>query len=556
MESLMIRNESGRIVPLKFSDSQEILWRYVAPALDNPQGRLWFIVLKGRQVYATTFFEALTFVRTTERPNSNSLIIAQGLEEAGEIFNMAKRFYDHIPLPKLKPSKVKELIFPFDKGQSKFRVVSAGTAAKGRGTTQTCVHCSEVAFWPHPEVMLGLFQSMPDLPDTLWVVESTANGMQDKGQLFYDQWKAAIGGDSKITPIFIPWYIMPKYKMDPAIPEDDWDDEEKILVRNFGKFGVDGRSLRWRRYAIATKCEGILEKFHQEYPSSPEEAFVSSGLPAFDSLAILDQQRYISPPIARGTMEKGKFENSPSGEIRVWKKPQDGHQYAIGVDCAEGIRGGDYTCAQVVDMESLEQVAVVHGLLQPYDFAKLLNDFGRWYNTAIINIEVKSSGWAVQDYMLRIFNYPRFHPWRGKPDRVGSFHVRLWGYDTNTYSRPLLIEAGRRAINKRLITIHDAATLMEIRQFSRQDSGIYEAEAGHDDRVLALLLALRSREENYVAKTSRKPWQDVNFTEPDTLGIRVLDVAEPDRLLVRHVHKAMQEQVKRAKKASKDWLNL
>lgn len=554
MESLMIRNEAGRIVPLRFSDSQEILWRYVAPQLDDPQGRCWFIVLKGRQVYATTFFEALTFIKTVEKPNSNSLIIAQDLDSAGEIFNMAKRFYDYIPLPKLKPSKVKELIFPFDAGQSKFRVVSAGTAAKGRGTTQSCVHCSEVAFWPHPDVMLGLFQAMPDLPDTLWVIESTANGMVDTGELFYEQWKAAIGGDSKLVPIFIPWFIMPKYRMEPALPEDEWDEEEQLIIKNFSKFGVDGRSLRWRRYAIATKCEGRLEKFHQEYPCTPEEAFVSSGLPAFDSLAILDLQSGIATPI-RGRMEGSKFVRDYTGELRVWKRPEDGHQYVIGVDCSEGIRGGDYTCAQILDMATLEQVGMVHGLLQPYDFSKLLNEAGRWYNNAIINIEVKNTGWAVQDYMMRLHNYPRFHPWRGKPDQAHRGKVRLWGYDTNTYSRPLLIEAGRRAINNRLLTIHDAATLMEIKQFSRQDTGIYEAEAGHDDRVLALLLALRSREENYVGNVNRVI-SDINFSGPDLMGVRTLDTAEPDRLLVRHVHKAMQKNIKDAKKAAKDWLNL
>jgi len=251
-----------------------------------------------------------------------------------------------------------------------------------------------------------------------------------------------------------------------------------------------------------------------------------------------------------------KWVKDPSGEIRVWRKPQDNHQYVIGVDCSEGVKGGDFTCAQVVDMETLEQVAMVHGLLQPYDFAKQLNQLGRYYNTAIINIEVKNTGWAVQDYMMRLYNYPRFHPWKGKPDRIQSGKVRLWGWDTNTYSRPLLIESGRRAINKRLLEIHDAATLMEIKQFSRADTGIYEAEAGHDDRVLALLLALRSREENYVGRSNRII-SDINLSEPDSfLGVRTLDTAEPDRLLVRHVHKALQGQLNRAKKASKNWLNL
>ena len=45
MEFLKIRNENGKIQPMKFSPSQEMLWKYVAPRLDIHE-RLWFIVLK------------------------------------------------------------------------------------------------------------------------------------------------------------------------------------------------------------------------------------------------------------------------------------------------------------------------------------------------------------------------------------------------------------------------------------------------------------------------------------------------------------------------------
>lgn len=534
---------------MKFSDSQNIMWRNVAPALDNHE-RMWYIVLKSRQVYATTFFMNLTFTRTIESPNTNSLIIAQDLDSSTEIFNMAKRYYDYLPLPKLKPSKAKELIFPFDKGISKFKVVSAGTASKGRGTTQTAVHCSEVAFWPHPEVLTGLFQAMPDLGDTLWVLESTANGISGQGQMFYDQWKAAVAGRSKLIPVFIPWFVMPKYRETPELPESEWDEEERLLVEAFASKGLDGYSLRWRRNSIETKCQGLIEMFHQEYPSTPEEAFISSGLPAFDPLAILRQQTNLQEPRMQMGISDGELAEDPDGEISVWRAPREGHQYAIGVDTSEGLIGGDYACGQVIDMDDLEQVAVVHGTITPWDFSKLLDKLGRWYNNAIINIEVKSSGWAVQDYLLRVLQYPRFHPWRGKPDRASQGAVRLWGWDTNVYSRPLLIEAGRRAINKGLITLHDSSTLDEIKHFSRSDDGKYEAEAGHDDRVIALLLALRTREENYFAYRSSG---NIDLSEPDIHGVRIIDAYDSEKLTLKRVHKLLGQRVAGA---VRNWMDL
>ena len=99
-------------------------------------------------------------------------------------------------------------------------------------------------------------------------------------------------------------------------------------------------------------------------------------------------------------MLDGELAEDANGEIEIWKAPREGHQYAIGVDTSEGLVGGDYACGQILDMNDLEQVGIVHGTISPWDFAQLLNKLGRWYNNAIVNIEVKSSGWAVQDYML------------------------------------------------------------------------------------------------------------------------------------------------------------
>lgn len=565
MEAHVIRDKAGRLVPMRFSPTQEVLWEHTAPRLDavvpDPrtgelvQGdKIWQIVLKARQTYATTFYENLVFTRTTERANTNSLLIGNDLFTAGAIFEIAKRFYEHLPLPKLKPSRVKEIEFPFSAGPSRLRVVSAGSMGKGRGTTQTCIHASEVAFWPRPEVLLGVFQAMPNLPDTIWVLESTANGLVGPGQAFYEQWKAAIDGRSELEPIFIPWFTLPEYRRDPPVPEDEWDDDEKLLVSNFG---VDGRALRWRRLTLDTQCEGSLDKFHQEYPSTPEEAFVFSGLPAFDHQAVLAQQKNIRRPIKVGVMSNHQFQPSPKGWIHVWQEPTD-HPYVIGVDTAEGLEGGDYSCAQVIDMKTLEQVAIMHGTISPWDTAAQVVQLAAWYNHALVCVEVQGTGHAVQDYLIRVHNYPNLHMWRGKSDQIRHTNFRLYGWETTSYSRPLLIEAGRRAINSRLITIHDRSTLDEISKFSRSDTGRYAAEAGHDDRVLALLLALRSREENfhevraitlsdYVYADQGAPVPYVTAADPAT---------HLSRRKVREAVKEAQAAAAAAEHAARHWMSL
>ena len=44
--------------------------------------------------------------------------------------------------------------------------------------------------------------------------------------------------------------------------------------------------------------------------------------------------------------------------LTVWREPQGHVPYCIGVDTAEGLVHGDYSCAQVLEVRTGEQVAV------------------------------------------------------------------------------------------------------------------------------------------------------------------------------------------------------
>lgn len=544
MEGLYIRDEGSKLVPMRFSESQEELWRHVAPNLDRP-AKHRYIVLKSRQVYSSTFFEALSFVRTTEQAGTHTLVVAHDLDTSGALFEMAKRFHDHLPLPKLKPSKVKEIEFPFPGGTSRLRVLSAGTMGKGRGTTQTCAHFSEVAYWPHADVLAGMMQAIPALDDTFVVLESTANGMQGDGQLFYELWKAAVSGESEFVPIFIPWFWMKKYRRDVTIDMADLDEIETVLVE---QHKLDGYQLAWRRAKINTEFRGDADLFAQEYPATPEEAFIATGKPAFNRLAVLKQRKNVCAPLARGTFIGTKWLDQPRGDVRIWQDPLPGHPYVIGADVATGTTGGDYSAAIVLNMRTLEQVASIHGLIPPHDFAVLLNTIGRHYNKAIVAIEVNHIGLAVQDPLIRTFYYPNLHPWKGKPDQIRRTPSRLYGWVTNVATRPLLLDAGRKVINKELICLHEEGLLQELIEFSLNDAGKYEARAGHDDRVIALLIALRSREENYFAPRVTKP----NMSDlPLPNGVRVVEARETSLDAARRLSKLLRA---RAADAARNWM--
>lgn len=546
IERLLIRDELQDVRPLRLSASQELMWAAVAPLLD--EGRpIDVIVLKGRQVYSTTFWQALSFVRTLERAGTLSLIVAHERLTANEILAKARLFAQSLPLPSSLLRLVRDTVsFELPDGTSSIRVTSARRLGKGRGLTLTVMHGSEVAYWENPESLLALRQAMPPHGETIWVLESTANGVAGVGQPFYDEWRAAVDGRSQALPIFIPWYVMPKYQRTPGIPESEWTDEERAVAELAPEHMTPER-VAWWRWAVENRCHGSRELFNQEYPATPERAFIASGLPAFDETALLKLRAGVRPPSLTGDFAHGRFVRDARGPVLVWREPEDGHRYVIGVDTAEGLRGGDYSCAQVIDVDRLEQVAMCHGLLGPWETAERVAALGRWYNRALVIVELQGAGISVQDYLIRVHEYPHLHPWRGRQDSIRPSQPRLYGWVTTVATRPLLLEAGRRVINEGLLMLHDAGTLEELSHFSRVDSGKYEATVGHDDRVMALLLALRSREENF---TAAAVLQSPQLEEP-WMPVRVIEAWTGERRIARH-----QELIRRARRAARGWLDL
>ena len=59
--------------------------------------------------------------------------------------------------------------------------------------------------------------------------------------------------------------------------------------------------------------------------------------------------------------------------LTVWEKPERWSGYVLGVDTAEGLGHGDYSCVQVIDVKAGEQVAVWHGHIP-----QLLRNYVSW----------------------------------------------------------------------------------------------------------------------------------------------------------------------------------
>lgn len=275
---LKIRTKRGDIEPLVLNKSQLYLYERVQKQLKE-KGKVRLVVVKGRQQGLSTCIEALYFWQTIFRRGVNTFILTHEAEATKNLFNMAKRYYEHFPLKDmLKTAEDSANSMLFEGIESGYKVGTAGNKAVGRSQTIQLFHGSEAAFWPHAEEHAsGILQAIPDMDDTYIIFESTANGL---GNFFYDKYKDAINEDSDFELVFIPWYWQDEYKRPTS---DDFKlTEEEVDLKEL--YGIDDEQINWRRYKIkelhTTGIDGEI-KFKQEYPFTAEEAFIATSMDVY-----------------------------------------------------------------------------------------------------------------------------------------------------------------------------------------------------------------------------------------------------------------------------------
>ncbi|MBR2783543.1 MAG: hypothetical protein IKD93_05070 [Firmicutes bacterium] len=249
------------------------------------------------------------------------------------------------------------------------------------------------------------------------------------------------------------------------------------------RFHLDEDQLRWRRWCVAANCGGDEDVFCQEYPSCPEEAFLSSGRPVFDGrslTAALAGAEQGERGILREQDGRLRFCAGEGRYLTVYDRPGAGAEYVIGCDVAAGFRGGDYSAAAVVDRDSLRVAACWHGHMEPELFGRELLLLARWYNRALLIPEANNHGIAVLGELRRA-GYGRV--FRRRDGEAGWL--------TTQTSKPALVGSLAAYIREDASRIRDRETISECLCYVYDEKGHANAMNGaHDDRVIALALAV------------------------------------------------------------------
>ena len=508
---LQIQTKENKIVPFRLNSAQIRLYKLIMKL--QAEGKpVRIIILKSRQMGFSTLTEALIYYRTATRKNTNSFIITHVDDATTNLFNMFKLYQEKNPMrPMQKNSNAKELLFENPTKnerekkrqpglKSKVRCATAGGKGVGRSFTLTNVHASEIAFWPGEinKTFAGLSQAVPATADSMIIIESTANGFN----FFKNMWDKAVAGENEYIPFFAAWFEMEEYRR-PYNGEMLTEEEEELKKI----FGLDNEQIMWRRWCIRNNCGSDINMFHQEYPATPEEAFIATGSCVFDSKAIVIRLKMLEnePEPRRGRfvykeevrkldhiiLTERKFVEDGKGEILIFKEPEPGRPYTIGGDTA-GETGEDYFTCQVIDNITGEQMARLHIQKCEEDtYAKQFYCLGRYYNDALIAPETNYS--THPQKVLEYLRYPKMYV-REVMDRYDGQIRKSFGFDTNRTTRPVLVATLVEFARNYLHLIHDKDTLREMLTFIRNEEGRPEAEQGeHDDLVMGLGIALMLR---------------------------------------------------------------
>jgi len=532
--NLYIKDKFANIVPFIPNEPQRALIDYVLLCISEKRP-VKVIILKARQMGFSTAVEALCYWWTSTNFNINSVIIGNDEKSSLNLYRMFRRYFDNTNIlfkPNVRYNTKSDLTFEkFDESGkqiglgSAIKIETAKNKSAGRSDTVNFLHASELGAWENGEdLVASLMQTVPDAEvmdkPSMVFLESTAEG---RGNYFHKEYVAAVNKKNNYQPLFAPWWILDTYERDATFEDlGQLNDYESFLVELMQKghttlghkFTIKEESIPRKIAYYRRKAKDFAatpERLPQEYPSTWEEAFIASGKNVFNPLALQEMENDATPledvdyykiaPLEDRPYEEFELEQIPFEEneapddftykapLKIWEKPKPYKEYVIGADVAEGLKGGDFSVATVVDISTMAVVARWRGHCDPDKFGEILGALGTYYNYALIGVEVNNHGLTTVQKLRDTFYTNLYKRDRGYDEEWETPTVNL-GWKTDMRTKRLMIDDLIKLVRERVIKDKDIVFINEAFSYVRDERGRMNAEEGsHDDVVMSTAIA-------------------------------------------------------------------
>ena len=468
------------------------------------------IVTKPRQAGVSTTTAAYIAAKIAFGDPNNPwkvLVLANKQTLAQEFLKKIKDFLDQIP----------SWVWGIDEGDSYLSIEAKGhiktkdtqcevkalATSKDalRGYTPTFLIMDEAAFIDNGAEVFGAALTSLGTGGKVTLI-STPNG-QDA--LYYKTYDGAKQGDNNFNIIEMRWHEDIRYNRGLR-----WlrNEGEEIVCET-----VDRETLRWEYSGKTYETNSIdIEDYNimvndgwkgsspwyeemcrdmngdkKQIAQELDVSFVSSGGNVIDDEYIeFQEQNNVQEPKYKAEMEKSMW---------IWKEPEEGHKYIMGVDVSRG-DGKDSSTIVILDFENLEQVAEFKYKLPPDLLAEIVYKYGNLYNAyTVVDI---TGGMGVSTVMkLLEMGYTHLHYDDPKSRKLSEKYAKTLykqgdkvpGFNVGS-SRLQMVSDLEEHIRENKTLIRSVRLISELKTFVYRNGRPDHMDGYHDDIIMALAMPI------------------------------------------------------------------
>jgi len=554
----ILDKETSQEIPFKLNRAQ----RRILAKLERMRKAgmtISIIILKARQMGGSTIIQMyMNWIQMVHRTRWNSAIAAHIKDAAITVRSMYDLSIGGMPKFDGRYMSIKD----FSKSANIKYVpqrgcrITVGTAEEPdsvRSQDLKMFHASEIGLYPDTEkkrtkdLIASITSSIPNVPYTLIAYESTAKGV---GDFFHTEWLRAVNNESSFDPIFNPWYVLDIYRVEFDGYYHDHKGKDRIkgstidFIKSMNQYEVNLfnstdctlEGLNWRRM----KRKGYMseDSFMEEFPSTADEAFQTTGKPVYDANHIEKMRANCEPPV---TLAVIKSDASPSeavimpkkrkdvmqgleiielgqlneqdpktkqkleeNKIKIWGYPsyeKIAHRYLVVYDPSKGrSSGADNGVIAVFDrywkmyggvMELVAEMVV----RDDKDIAAWISvQIASLYNDALLVIESNTYETADRhedtELILDTIGYYYSNLYsRTDADKIKDNVPLIYGYHMNRKTKPMCVSNYTAYLREEAYIERCSEALDEARLYEKKQDGTLGAVEGHkDDRLMTRMI--------------------------------------------------------------------
>jgi len=278
--------------------------------------------------------------------------------------------------------------------------------------------------------------------------------------------------------------------------------------------------------------------------NTPQEAFLLSGRPAFDTEAVLHYTEKVAESVRKNTLAaRSEIESDPPGvgvptiivhdrgRLRIFAEPLDRHSYVIGADPSEGDPGSDASPLAVLDQMTLDLVATWYGRTPPDLLACHAVDLAKHFRDALIINEANNHGILFHETVISL-GYPNLYYRKVSEDTVSGEVTQKPGYLSTQRNREHLFNTLRKFVRMRMGKLPCPHLVQQMQSLVYVD-GKADAQSGAEkDLLIAFALCLMAHRGSMKAPLEPLPEETVRATAEDLRMLMERDPANANRVSI------------------------